>query len=164
MMGVLYTSPENTVQKHVFWLAFNACQAATLSPLFFFNPAILSRAALYTCGVVGALSYVGSTAKYDSFSSPQPNIKNSIGYRNDLYLYLGGPLLAGLTVVALSSLAPLALPLGMRGLAVSEAISLYGGLALFGGFVLYEYVFNLVSFDLCESRFQVHKKFYFMLG
>ena len=42
--------------------AFNACQAATLSPLFFLSPAILSRAALYTCGVVGSLSYVGATA------------------------------------------------------------------------------------------------------
>ena len=43
--------------------SFNACQAATLSPLFFLNPAILSRAALYTCGVVGSLSYIGATAK-----------------------------------------------------------------------------------------------------
>lgn len=60
--------------------------------------------------------------------------------RNDTYLYLGGPLLAGVTVVALSSLAPLALPLGLRGLAISEAISLYGGLAVFSGFVLFEYV------------------------
>jgi len=74
---------------------------------------------LYTFGVVGSLSYVGATAK------------------NDKYLYMGGPLLA-VTVVALSSLAPLALPLGMRGLAVSEAISLYGGLAVFGGCVLYD--------------------------
>ncbi|KAF8140477.1 Bax inhibitor family protein [Boletus edulis] len=120
MMGVYYTPPERTVQKHLFWLGFNACQAATLSPLFFISPAILSRAALYTCGVVGSLSYVGATAK------------------NDKYLYMGGPLLAGVTVVALSSLAPMALPLGMRGLAVAESISLYGGLAVFGGFVLYD--------------------------
>ncbi|KAK1229778.1 hypothetical protein PQX77_001688 [Marasmius sp. AFHP31] len=120
MMGVFYTPPEKTVQKHLFWLGFNACQAATLSPLFFFSPAILSRAALYTLGIVGSLSYVGATAK------------------NDKYLNLGGPLLAGVTVVALSSLAPMVLPLGLRGLAVTEAISLYGGLALFGAFVLYD--------------------------
>jgi len=56
---------------------------------------------------------------------------------NDKYLYMGGPLLAGLTVVALSSLAPMALPLGTRGLVLSEAVSIYGGLAVFGGMVLY---------------------------
>lgn len=44
--------------------AFNMFQAATLSPLFFFSPAVLSRAALYTCGVVGSLSYIGATATY----------------------------------------------------------------------------------------------------
>ncbi|KAL5494723.1 hypothetical protein ACEPAI_184 [Sanghuangporus weigelae] len=120
MLGVFYTPPENSLLKHTFWIGFNVCQAATLSPLFFFNPAILSRAALYTAGVIGSLAYVGATAK------------------NETYLYMGGPLLAGLTVVALSSLAPLALPLGVRGLAVAEAISLYGGLAVFSGFVLFD--------------------------
>ena len=69
MMGVMMTSPDNTILKHGFWLAFNGFQAATLSPLFFISPAILSRAAIYTCGVVGSLSYVGATAKYDSFVS-----------------------------------------------------------------------------------------------
>lgn len=59
-------------------------------------------------------------------------------HRTDKYLNLGGPLLAGVTVVALSSLAPMVLPMGLRALALSEIISLYGGLAVFGGFVLYE--------------------------
>ena len=58
--------------------------------------------------------------------------------RNDTFLYLGGPLLGGLCIVALSSLAPMILPLGVRGLAVTEAVSLYGGLAVFGGFTLYD--------------------------
>lgn len=59
-------------------------------------------------------------------------------HSNDKYLNLGGPLLAGVTVVALSSLAPMVLPMGIRGLMFTESISLYGGLAVFGGFVLYE--------------------------
>jgi len=62
MIGATSTSPDQPVLKHMFWLGFNACQAATLSPLFFLSPAILGRAALYTCGVVGSLSYIGATA------------------------------------------------------------------------------------------------------
>jgi FtsH-binding integral membrane protein len=120
MMGTLYTPVDKPVQKHLFWLAFNACQAAALSPLFLYSPAILSRAALYTCGIVGSISYVGATSK------------------NDKYLYLGGPLLAGVTVVALSSLAPMIIPMGVRSLMITESISLYGGLAVFGGFVLFD--------------------------
>ena len=96
MMGVFYTSPDKPFQKskHIChaisciltskidlcWLGFNAFQAAALSPLLFLNPALLARAALYTAGVIGSLSYVGATAKQDQ------------------YLYLGGPLMAGLVV------------------------------------------------------------------
>ncbi|KAF9444598.1 hypothetical protein P691DRAFT_807134 [Macrolepiota fuliginosa MF-IS2] len=120
MAGAMYTPPERPIQKHLLWLAFNVCQAATLSPLFFLSPSILSRAALYTVGVAGSISYIGATAT------------------NDKYLHLGGPLLAGVTVVALSSLAPMILPMGLRSLAISESISLYGGLAVFGGFILYD--------------------------
>jgi len=121
MLGVFYTPPENPIPKHFFWLTFNAFQAATLSPLFFFSPAILARAGLYTLGVVGSLSYIGATAA------------------NDKYLMMGGPLLAGVSVVALSALAPLVLPAtAFRALAVTEAVYLYGGLAVFGGFVLYD--------------------------
>lgn len=121
MFCTLRTSPDNTLQKYGFWLAFTGCQAATLSPLYFYSPVLLSKAALYTIGIIGSLSYVGATAKTNQ------------------YLYLGGPLLAGVSVVALSSLAPLVLPVtAARALMATEAISLYGGLAVFSGFVLYD--------------------------
>lgn len=120
MMGAQALPPSHPA-KVPCWMLFNLSQAAVLSPLMFLNPAILIRAGLYTAGLVGSLCYVGATAKQDK------------------YLYLGGPLLAGVTVVALSSLAPMLLPLRFaRTLAVSEAICLYGGLAVFGGFVLWD--------------------------
>ncbi|BFZ58784.1 hypothetical protein PYCC9005_005849 [Savitreella phatthalungensis] len=122
MYGTMNTDPSNAVLKHTFWGGFQVMQALTLAPLFFVNPAILARAGLYTVGIVGSLSYIGATAK------------------SDQYLYLGGPLLAGVTVVALASLAPMILParIAARALAPLEAISLYGGLAVFSGFVLYD--------------------------
>jgi FtsH-binding integral membrane protein len=123
MMGVMNTDPETSkVLKHTCWLAFQGMQAATLAPLFFMNPAVLARAGLYTVGIVGSLSYIGATAK------------------SDQYLYMGGPLLAGVVVVALAGLAPMVLParIAARALAPLEAVSLYGGLAVFSGFVLYD--------------------------
>jgi FtsH-binding integral membrane protein len=121
MFGTLRTDPANSFQKHAFWTAFQFSQALTLAPMYFFGPAVLGRAALYTVGLVGSLSYVSATAKTNQ------------------YLYLGGPLLAGLTVVVLGSLAPMVLPVtAVRTLAASQLVSIYGGLAIFGGFVLYD--------------------------
>jgi growth hormone-inducible transmembrane protein len=121
MYGTIYTSPSNTVQKHAFWGGFQLAQGLFIAPLYFFSPAVLARAALYTVGMVGSLSYISATAKTDQ------------------YLYLGGPLLAGLTIVVLSSFAPLVLPAtAFRTLAITDTISLYGGLAVFGGFILYD--------------------------
>lgn len=120
MLGATSLPPGHPL-KVPSWLLFNASQAAVLSPLLFLNPAVLSRAALYTAGLVGSLCYVGATAKEDK------------------YLWMGGPLLAGVTIVALSSLAPMILPrTAFRTLAATEALSLYGGLAVFGAFVLYD--------------------------
>lgn len=87
----------------------------------FMHPALLARAGLYTVGMMGSIAFVGATAKQDK------------------YLYLGAPLLAGVTIVALSGLAPLVLPAtATRTLMWSEKIWLYGGLAVFGGFTLYD--------------------------
>ncbi|KAJ5551549.1 Bax inhibitor 1-like protein [Penicillium sp. DV-2018c] len=121
MYGTFYTSPDNYVVKYGCWTLFNLTQAALLSPLMFMNPAILARAGLYTVGMMGSIAFVGATAKQEK------------------YLYLGGPLLAGVTIVALSGLAPMVLPAtAVRTLMWSERMWLYGGLAVFGGFTLYD--------------------------
>ncbi|PSN65309.1 hypothetical protein BS50DRAFT_497140 [Corynespora cassiicola Philippines] len=124
-IGTMYacraTDPQNYVQKYALWSAFNVTQAMLLSPLFFMHPAILARAGLYTAGMMGSLAFVGATAKQEK------------------YMYLGGPLLAGVAIVALSGLAPLVVPAtAARTLMWSENIWLYGGLAVFGGFTLYD--------------------------
>lgn len=109
------------VQKYALWSTFNLSQAAILSPLFFLQPALLARAGLYTVAMMGSIAFVGATAKQEK------------------YLYLGGPLLAGVAVVAVSGFAPLVLPAtAARTLLWSERVWLYGGLAVFGGFTLYD--------------------------
>lgn len=71
--------------------------------------------------MMGSIAFVGATAKQEK------------------YLYLGGPLLAGVAIVAVSGFAPLILPAtAARTLMWSERIWLYGGLAVFGGFTLYD--------------------------
>lgn len=121
MLATRATDPDNYVQKYAFWGAFNLTQAALLSPLMFMHPAILAKAGLYTVGMMGSIAFVGATAKQEK------------------YLYLGGPLLAGVAVVALSGIAPLVLPItATRTLMATENIWLYGGLAVFGGFTLYD--------------------------
>ncbi|KAI9850021.1 MAG: hypothetical protein M1838_006194 [Thelocarpon superellum] len=121
MYATFATPPDNYVQKYAFWGAFNVTQAAVLSPLLFMQPALLARAGLYTLGMMGSIAFVGATAKQEK------------------YLYLGGPLLAGVAVVAISGFAPLVLPAtAVRTLMWTENIWLYGGLAVFGGFTLYD--------------------------
>lgn len=109
------------IQKYALWTGFNVTQAALLSPLMFMQPALLARAGLYTLGMMGSIAFVGATAKQEK------------------YLYLGGPLLAGVAIVALSGLAPMVIPAtAARTLMVTENLWLYGGLAVFGGFTLYD--------------------------
>ncbi len=113
----LLTGSRSYVQKYALWTGFNVAQAAILSPLLFLQPALLARAGLYTLGMMGSIAFVGATAKQEK------------------YLYLGGPLLAGVAIVAISGFAPLVLPAtAARTLMWTENIWLYGGLAVFGNF------------------------------
>lgn len=118
----MLTSITSYIPKYAMWTAFNVTQAAFVAPLLaFVPPALLGRAGLYTVAMMGALSVVGATAKQEK------------------YLYIGGPLLAGAAIVAASGLAPLIIPAtAIRTLAFTENIWLYGGLAVFGGFTLYD--------------------------
>lgn len=109
------------MQKYALWGGFNLAQAAVLSPLLFLQPAILAQAGLYTVAMMGSIAFVGATAKQEK------------------YLYIGGPLLAGAAIVVVSGFAPLVLPAtAIRTLMWTERLWLYGGLAVFGGFTLYD--------------------------
>jgi FtsH-binding integral membrane protein len=124
------------MMKYGMWSAFNLTQGALLAPMMFFHPAILARAGLYTVGMMGSIAFVGATAKQEQ------------------YMYLGGPLLAGVTIVALSGLAPMVLPAtATRSLLWSERIWLYGGLTVFGGFTLYDVQKVLHHARLSQSGF-----------
>ncbi|KAI0377548.1 inhibitor of apoptosis-promoting Bax1-domain-containing protein [Hypomontagnella monticulosa] len=122
MLGTRAIDPDNYVPKYALWTAFNATQAAFIAPLIAFAPGpLIARAGLYTVAMMGAISFVGATAKQEK------------------YMYIGGPLLAGAAIVAVSGLAPLVIPAtAVRTLAFTENIWLYGGLAVFGGFTLYD--------------------------
>lgn len=57
---------------------------------------------------------------------------------NDKFLYLSGPLAMGLGVVCVSSIGSAILPETAAIGAACNSLSLYGGLILFGGFLLYD--------------------------
>ncbi|KAH8289721.1 hypothetical protein KR054_009991 [Drosophila jambulina] len=106
--------------KHLAWAVHCAILGAVIAPLCFVGGPILTRAALYTGGIVGGLSTIAACAPSDKF------------------LYMGGPLAIGLGVVFASSLASMWLPPTTMLGAGLASMSLYGGLVLFSGFLLYD--------------------------
>lgn len=106
--------------KQLAWAAHCAVLGAVIAPLCFVGGPILTRAAIYTAGIVGGLSTCAVCAPSDKF------------------LYMGGPLAIGLGFVFASSLASMFLPPVTALGASLYSVSLYGGLVLFGGFLLYD--------------------------
>lgn len=106
--------------KQLAWAAHCAILGAVLAPICFVGGPILTRAAVYSAGVIGGLSTVAVCAPSDKF------------------LYMGGPLAIGLGVVFASSLAGMWLPPTTALGAGLASMSLYGGLLLFSGFLLYD--------------------------
>uniref|UniRef100_A0A1A9V6J6 Growth hormone-inducible transmembrane protein n=1 Tax=Glossina austeni TaxID=7395 RepID=A0A1A9V6J6_GLOAU len=106
--------------KQLAWAVHCSVLGAVIAPLCFLGGPLLTRAALYTGGVVGSLSAIAVCAPSDKF------------------LYMGGPLAIGLGVVMASSLAGIWLPPTTALGAGLASMSLYGGLLLFSGFLLYD--------------------------
>ncbi|EDW66279.1 growth hormone-inducible transmembrane protein [Drosophila novamexicana] len=106
--------------KHLAWALHCAILGGVIAPLCFLGGPIMTRAALYTGGIVGGLSTIAACAP------------------NDKFLYMGGPLAIGLGVVFASSLASMWLPPTTVIGAGLASMSLYGGLVLFSGFLLYD--------------------------
>ncbi|BES88983.1 UPF0005 [Nesidiocoris tenuis] len=107
--------------KQLSWLLHSATMGAVIAPMCFMGGPILVRAAWYTAGVVGGLSAVACCAPSDKF------------------LYMAGPLAMGMGVVIVSSIGSAFLPptAGLLGASL-YSVSLYGGLLLMSGMVLYD--------------------------
>jgi FtsH-binding integral membrane protein len=110
------TTPENSVSKHVFWGLFNSCVAFSLVPIISMSHALVIRDAfLVTSGAFAGLGLVAFNA------------------RDDAFLGMSGFLGAGLGCIAAIGIANIFLQ--------SNALFnvwLYGGLALFLAYVLYD--------------------------
>ncbi|VDI16985.1 Hypothetical predicted protein [Mytilus galloprovincialis] len=106
--------------KQLAWIAYSGIFGAVLAPMTLMGGPLLIRAAWYTAGVVGGLSTVAMCAPSEKF------------------LNMGGPLAIGLGFVFASSLGSMFLPPTTALGAGLYSISVYGGLVLFGMFLLYD--------------------------
>jgi len=125
MMGSGYIAQSIPYQegfgaKQIAWLVHSGVIGAVIAPLTLLGGPLMIRAAVYTAGVVGGLSTLAMCAPSEKF------------------LNMGGPLAMGLGVVFMSSIGTWFLPASTALGAGLYSISMYGGLVLFGGFLLYD--------------------------
>ncbi|KAK2497199.1 hypothetical protein MC885_006806, partial [Smutsia gigantea] len=106
--------------KHLAWLLHSGVMGAVVAPLTVLGGPLLIRAAWYTAGIVGGLSTVAMCAPSEKF------------------LNMGAPLGVGLGLVFVSSLGSLFLPPTTVAGVTLYSVAIYGGLALFSMFLLYD--------------------------
>ena len=115
-LGTTPATPENSLSKHFYWALFNSCIAFSIVPLLSMSHALVIRDAfLVTSGAFSGLGLVALNA------------------RDDAFLGMAGFLGAGLGCIAAIGIANIFLQ--------SNALMnvwLYGGLALFLAYVLYD--------------------------
>ncbi|XP_030908948.1 growth hormone-inducible transmembrane protein [Melopsittacus undulatus] len=120
-MLVRSISYENSpAAKHLAWMMHSGVMGAVVAPLAFLGGPLLIRAAWYTAGIVGGLSTVAMCAPSEKF------------------LNMGGPLGIGLGFVLASSIGSMFLPPTSAFGAGLYSVAVYGGLVLFGMFLLYD--------------------------
>jgi FtsH-binding integral membrane protein len=112
--------PGTLSAKHALWLLHTGVMGAVIAPLCIMGGPLLLRAALYTAGIAGGLSLVAVCAPGDKFLS------------------MGGPLAMGLGLVFISNIGAFFVPPTSALGAGLISIVMYGGLVLFGGFLLYD--------------------------
>jgi len=117
MIGMtLPNTKENFNIKHISWLSFNGAISFIICPLIYFTGfSMAAEAALLTAGAVGGLGYIAYVSK------------------NDAFLGMGGILSAGAGVMLAASFGSMFL-----NLPILNNIWLYGGLALFMAYILYD--------------------------
>lgn len=106
--------------KHLAWMLHAGVMGAVVAPLTLLGGPLLIRAAWYTAGIVGGLSTVAMCAPSEKF------------------LNMGGPLGIGLGFVLASSIGSAFLPPTSLFGAGLYSVAVYGGLVLFGLFLLYD--------------------------
>lgn len=106
--------------KHLAWAAHSGVVGMVIAPMMLLGGPLVLRAAAYTAGTVAALSLTAACAPDEKF----------LTWGGPLSLALGGICVAcigGMFVPASSAVAP----------AINSLVT-YGGLVIFGGFMLYD--------------------------
>eukprot|EP00051_Salpingoeca_urceolata_P032183 m.14569 g.14569 ORF g.14569 m.14569 type:complete len:346 (+) comp4844_c1_seq1:335-1372(+) len=119
-MAAVHMVPyENTLAKYGTLALFNSMIGLSISPMLVLGGPLILKAAVYTAGIVGSLAFVAANSPSEKF------------------LWMAGPLSMGLGAVLVSSLGAAIFP-AARVAPLLMNVSLYGGLALFSAFILYD--------------------------
>lgn len=113
-------TPETLPLKIGAFTLFSTVVGATLAPVALMAGPLVARAAMYTAAVVGGLSLTAACAP------------------SEKYLYTAGPLSVGLGVVLVASLGGMFATPGTALFSGLQTVVVYGGLVLFGAFLLYD--------------------------
>ncbi|KAK0426568.1 hypothetical protein QR680_009774 [Steinernema hermaphroditum] len=111
---------DSTALKHLAWAAHCGVLGACFASLAVVGGPVLMRAAWYTAAITAGLSTTAACAPSEKF------------------LYMGGALSMGFAVMFAACLGSFLLPPNSMAAAGVASFVMYGGLILFGGFLLYD--------------------------